>query len=262
MCRLFAITATNMDPQRKIQALDRLMLLHTAAGNDDGWGICDTKFVHKNTGMYLDPAWMEKTIDASGIMFGHTRYASSNTGLNMKESHPFALDNLTGMHNGLMQNTGVSVGEMPDSDSFRALKRLSDAMGDHPITKELIERWLQTFWDNSSFAFMIYADKKLHVFRNEKRMLFIAQIGDGYIIATTEIGIQAVRGLFPDVTGDTIQLPTRTLFTFEAGKPYKAVPLSYTMRQVPFGIRIENWIAQRKKELPWQLVNTLRASKK
>lgn len=191
MCRLFAITASDITPNSKVDIIDRSMLLLSTEFQKDGWGISDGLQVWKTASPYSDDfSWMNEIDLTSRIIIGHLRSASYGTNKTKLENHPFIFDDthqkckpFIAMHNGKFDGLTIPrFANEPVSDSYCAFKKLAS----HPIIHSVsISNWLSEFEANSTFAFMILQNNRLFVARDDTCKLFYATIGNGLMIMTS-----------------------------------------------------------------------------
>lgn len=191
MCRLLAITASDINPNAKVDILDRSMLLLRTEFQRDGWGVSDGIQIWKGATPYSDDFnWMNEIDLTNRILIGHLRSASFGTNKTRLENHPFLFDDkhqkcpkFIAMHNGKFD--GLTIPHLhnePVSDSYYAFKKLARFTAIHSVS---ISNWLSDFEANSTFAFMILQNNRLFVARDETCKLFYATIGNGIMIMTS-----------------------------------------------------------------------------
>lgn len=226
MCRLFAITSSNMEEAIKIDLVDRSMLLLQNEYQKDGWGISDGINIWKAAHPYTeDFRWME-AINLNRIVIGHLRNASFGTNKTKLECHPFRFPNFIAMHNGKFEGIEIKGGslEEPVSDSYQAFKLLSNYQNIHAHN---ISRWLSEFEFGSTFAFMLLRDRRLFLARDYQRTLWYAHAGNGAIVMTSHTALSKIQHYawhrYKFTIGPICAVPPGRLYMLEYGLPRYAI---------------------------------------
>lgn len=254
MCRISALTATDIPRNKAALLFNDLMLRSNADAQPDGWGIyaSDGSVYYKGGTPYFvnTSAWFrgymaqERGELSSGIVIGHVRSASPNTARTIREAHPFCFLNddqstrFVGVHNGLITGTHEHYTYQtndPAVDSFRAFATLYDMLGqDDLITPNFIDDWMSKFTDDSAFAIGIIRNNVLYLFRNEKRLLHAACIGNGYIINTSFEVLKGSAQFASEVLGVSISDP----FVLEDHMLFEFTPGEKTVMQSRLGLAL------------------------
>lgn len=251
MCRLLAITASDISSNAKVDILDRSMLLLRTEFQKDGWGISDGINVWKSANQYSDGRlnefdWMNE-IDTNRIIIGHLRSASFGTNKTQLENHPFVFDDkndknqkchkFIAMHNGKFDGVHIPkwCGE-PVSDSYQAFKKLTQSPAIHSAS---ISKWLSEFEVGSTFAFMILQNNCLYLARDEKCKLYYAPLGNGIITMTSAEILEQVRSYaairHKIRIGPIEYVPCGRLYRLEYGNmKFSMRQLTYSFKVVPF----------------------------
>lgn len=255
MCRLTAITATDIPPQVKAFMLNDLMLRGNADdAQHDGWGIAtEHEILRKSALSYWSSSpdsWMPRAEQLSSLVIGHVRKASLNTHRTLLESHPYEFEveggsRLTIAHNGLIlgfpyiYNTGTAA--EPNTDTFRAAKVLAETLQhlsavnpNQGVDKEVVESWASQFTTGSAYVFMIMYRGRLVVVRGPAtRTMHLAQLGNGYVLHTSKEAIAAFGGLaatYGYPIGEIYAMKEHTVLTFSPGSldyGYEGIAPSY-----------------------------------
>lgn len=246
MCRITALTATDLPRQTAAALLHDTMLRSNADGQPDGHGLYWGKQrLYKDSVPYwkADPDWIEAFVsdpDEPGIVLGHVRAASANTWRTNKEAHPYVFLNedgsvqFVGAHNGFIQGTykyhKYETSE-PNTDSYRAFHLLHTLLlGGAEMGKELIQEWMGHYEKTSAFAIVILHDGKLYAFRNEDRTLHFASVGNGVLINTSDEILRKVSRHAAQThgieLGQIFRINPNHLFVFEPGKEPQAEEIS------------------------------------
>lgn len=190
MCRLCAVTATDLPT---LDLIDRFMLLNQLdEGQFDGCGISNGDVITKSALPYCATmlAHFNDDFAMNNGIIAHVRKASPQTGRTRDESHPWEFDiagkKLIAAHNGYFMGTGWSAAGEPNSDSWRAFKKLAEllnATDDKIISKSVFEEWLANYEELSTIGLLLMYDGEIYVYRHSKP-LFISEFGNGYVINT------------------------------------------------------------------------------
>lgn len=193
MCRLLALTATDIDaPMRKL-FFSQLMLISNADGQRDGAGVTDGHSLYKSHYPYLviGSEWIDKLNAENTIWMGHVRSASGGTDITPYAAHPFRFvlnDNsaIYAAHNGFIRDMPKSEGTEPRSDSYQAFKYLSALLNEqqYALTWDNINAWLALFGTNSEWAHMLHYQNKLFVLRGNRTMFYM-RFGNGFVFNTS-----------------------------------------------------------------------------
>jgi len=252
MCRLTAITATDLPLGSKRQIFTQMMLRANAEGQHDGWGVTDGTVIYKDAkDFYLSSLKWYNKLSERDIFVGHVRAASTGTARTAAESHPFSFINddktnrLVGAHNGFIDDSYKGYeykASNPVSDSFRAFWRLCSVMAkghstveDMLLNKSVLEEWMSVYGKTSAYAFMLFDRdvSRLHIFRNDQRALYMCQAGNGVIINTSPDVVNGVAEYayqaFGIQTSHTILLDPNMYYVFEVGKDLPTVAESMVL---------------------------------
>lgn len=200
MCRLAAITSTDIEPQTK-KALMHFMMV-ASAGDDNqvyGAGVSDGDAIFKSGQSYINAdglSWLGE-LDPRAPWIGHVRKPSANTtGADSEAAHPYACDNsgnaFVGIHNGWVAGTTGWRKDAPDTDSWRAFKALERLAAGALLDQPLIQRWLQTFESGTSSSFLLVQDGQLIGVRG-LRTLYRFKLHNGWVINTSHAVIANVH---------------------------------------------------------------------
>jgi predicted glutamine amidotransferase len=229
MCRLFALTFTDL-LEYKASWTDRLFLVsQTDEGQNDGWGITDGNELAKTQLMYsaCTPLWMH-TLAPTAPWMGHVRKASAGTGRTLLEAHPYQFDvhgaSLYCAHNGKIDGTVWNNGTgIPNTDSYRAFLALSNMMNKNhheALTTHLLSEWLKEFTDTSQLAMLFHYHNQIVALRKD-RSLHHMRIGNGYAVHTSKDVLEIFKRYIKIVnnvdSGDIVEIPTNSMTVFEAG---------------------------------------------
>lgn len=232
MCRLCAITATNLECRNLI--FHEMMTLGRHDENQcDGYGVWGRTpdkyhvvFKQHYSYDYADLA-MYSGFSQKSIIAGHVRKASPGTEVSQRASHPFMVtkDNLVefiAAHNGKMTGIPHYTAEIR-SDSFVAFQELQKSLGeDRVLTKGVFERWLSLFEEDSAFCFMITQRNRLFVIRGAStRTMSLARLGNGYVFHTNpdilaRLG-QYTKSMLGVEIGEIFSVGDNTLITAAPG---------------------------------------------
>lgn len=221
MCRLCGITASkivhpDVDPIVKMDLMHELMLRSVGdeGGQHDGWGVTDGVGVWKSAERYATSAPLWKTrVNTDNFLLSHIRRASVGTGMTVQESHPYVFNigghELIGVHNGFIDGAPWGIPwsrEQPNTDSWKAYSQLADLLRqDQPeeLTADLFNEWLHPYTTASHYAFMMLWRGSLYALRGSTRTLHFAEIGDGFIIHTTQPAVDFARRYLDELYGVT-----------------------------------------------------------
>lgn len=197
MCRLSAITSSNIRPEMKRLIFNQLMMLSCAHdGQFDGAGVTDGLNIYKSrmSYFYQGPSWIQ-SLSPDHVWMGHVRSASSRTEISNAAAHPYAFPVndgeqwLIAAHNGTIRGTREPRADEPVVDSYRAFDGLKDLIQytrSTDITPELINTWTSTFGIDSEWTFMLMLEPDvLHIVRGNRTMFFMP-FGNGYIFNTAK----------------------------------------------------------------------------
>lgn len=233
MCRLAAITATNIPLSTKVALLDRLMLMGNADRQTDGWGVADESGNGaKSGGDYFRgvPTWMRRF--RNEIFIGHVRSASFGTEMGTDAAHPYVFKDDTGAvdfigaHNGQFlgtwKNQPTGLPNAVNTDSWRAFFQLHKKIAGRIIEPDIVTDWLSVYDDTSAFALLILQNNILSVVRNSQRTLHMARIGNGFVIHTAKEALESLAEYatsFRLVIDNIEAVPEQTLVQIGRGQP-------------------------------------------
>lgn len=139
--------------------------------------------------------------DGNLYLVGHCRYSTSD----LEYNQPIANENVSVVHNGVITQ-----------ELYEDWEVLHGYTCEGKNDTELLLRSLADYsplehWKQSSLAVCeLYLDKKLRVYRNGKRPLYLTSISNGCIITSTRDVI--VRS---GITDPTVNVPMNTYVTFD-----------------------------------------------
>lgn len=241
MCRISALTATDLPRREGAMLFHDLMLRANADAQPDGWGIFASEdgYLVKSGNPYFAcrSTWLQHYVEAeraetAGILLGHVRAASPHTARTIKESHPFLFLNddktirFVGAHNGAITGTHHHytwrAGD-PNVDSFRAFTVLDQLLAaGNDLTAGLVDEWMSRFNEDSAFAIGIVHNGRLYLFRNSRRVLHAAAVGNGYLINTSHEILAATADYAEHslrlAVGKPFVIPDHTLYMFQPGE--------------------------------------------
>jgi hypothetical protein len=182
----------------------------------------------------------------SDILGVHLRRASTGTAQTLKEAHPFNFEHFLFAHNGYFAGMTLHPAEVgrPQSDSYEAGRLLHDlvsAANTQRITSALINQWLGSFNESTSFACLITMTgedhDRVYALRNAARDLWASTVGNGYIVATSRVALgtlaDTAQALYGITIGEPRVLLENILYTFvldEQGTKLYQEPLNYTFK--------------------------------
>jgi predicted glutamine amidotransferase len=192
MCRLFALTTTNLDPTMRRLFWHQLALASNADGQPHGTGMSDGTLIAKSHLPFVNYGtnWAS-ILKPDAIWLGHVRAASQHTGRTMHEAHPFVfkLDNgsyLHAAHNGGITGMSEPEKDEPKVDSYQAFKLLVALLNKNKaeLTQAVIDTWTSDFGIGSQWTFMLHYQGRLTVLRGVRTMYYM-QLGNGLMFNTS-----------------------------------------------------------------------------
>jgi len=213
MCRLVALTATNVSNSEVAKILQLAMIASQASDsqNKDGWGVSSSWGNYmKNSGSFLASGqeWIDHVVNSRTRYtpaLAHLRNSSAGTSVTVKEAQPFVFESndgisFVGMHNGRMDGSysGWRSWQTGDanSDSWRVFSRLNQMMLDknqRTVNADLITEWLNAYDDSSAYVFVIASGSDIYIVRNNLRDLHCMRCGNGFLITTSADAARFVR---------------------------------------------------------------------
>lgn len=193
MCRINAIIG---NIPNKAQVMHIMMLYaSTEKWQVDGWGVTDGVEMDRSGLAFHENGGIMNDLDPSRLWLGHIRAASIGTQIGMEAAHPYHFNLFYGVHNGWMHEIIKPQIVGPDTDSFRAFYILARICARDRITSDTLytalheyafREWMSLYGPDTTFAFGLHTRDSLIFIRNEKKELWMVDVGGGTLINTSK----------------------------------------------------------------------------